>query len=152
MDGYHDTVAWVLLAGLLVVLFLLQAPAATRALGRLGEWAGARLTAHPEPDQEAVDLYQALRRERLVGHVARLRRILAEDSHQSAVRQIGNRIAYGQLLAELAEIGDTVPAVVGTVGPEELRVPDEVVAAAGRPSGRYAPRVETLDLGGWRRH
>ena len=150
MYTYHELGAWLLLVCLLTVLFLAQVPAAARALARLGQWTVARLTTEAPPDQDALDLYLALRRERLVGHVARLRRILADDSHQSATRQLANRIAYGQLLLELADLPD-VPLLlpVSTMGAGSA--PDAGVAVAGRGGGRYAPRVETLDLGGWRR-
>lgn len=152
MDSYHELGAWILLACLLAVMFVLQVPAAARALARFGEWAVAELTAEPAPDQDALDLYLALRRERLVGHLARLRRILADDSHQSAVRQVGNRLAYGQLLSELSAMPDVPQVVSARVVATADQDWGPSVAVAGRGTGRYAPRVETLDLGGWRRH
>ena len=152
MDSYHELGAWILLACFLVVLFLAQVPAAARALARVWEWALVQLTAEPPPDQEALDLYRALRRERLVNHVARLRRILADDSHQSAVRQLGNRLAYGQLLSELAELPDLPQLILPTAASGLASAWGPSVAIAGRGAGQYAPRVETLDLGGWRRH
>lgn len=160
MDG-HELVAWIALTVLLLAIVLIQFDFARRALASLGDWVLVEITAEPEVDQDAVDLYHALRRQRLLEHVARLRRILADDSHQSAVRQLGNRLAYGQLLAELAELGEArrLPLTTADKYADSFAEPDvyaertwsPTVAVAGRGGGRYAPRVEVLDLGRPRR-
>lgn len=150
MDG-HELGAWSALACLILVLGVVQFDFARRWLAALGEWVLQQVTAVPEVDQDALDLYHALRRQRLLQHVVRLRRILADDSHQSAVRQIGHRLAYGQLLAELAELGEAARVLPGTVGLEPTWTPAVAVAGRGSSGGQYAPRVEILDFGRPRR-
>jgi hypothetical protein len=145
----QEIVAWSAVACLLLAPLLLRFAAVRRALAALAERIVEQLTAEPDVDPDAFDLYQALRRQRLLEHIVRLRRILADDSHQSAVRQIGNRLAYGQLLAELAEVGEVremarLPMSVGEAHAETTWSP--VVAVAGRGGGQYAPRVEVLDF------
>ena len=142
---------------LLVPVFAALPPVRVR-LVRLGVRALERLTAEPEPDQDALDLYEALRRERLLRDVARLRRVLAHDEHMSAVRQIGNRMAYDRLLHDLSEVRDVAPALAlvpqpssgwsstGTTGALAGAAP----ASASASTSQYRPKVETIELG-WRR-
>ncbi len=146
MDS-HDLAAWSALTCLLLGIAVLQFEFARRALATLGERVLQSVTAEPEVDSDALDLYNALRRQRLLTHVARLRRILADDSHQSAVRQIGNRLAYSQLLAEVAELGELARVPLALPDPEVSWTP--VASATGRAGAgsQYAPRVEVLDFG-----
>ncbi|WP_375424114.1 hypothetical protein [uncultured Friedmanniella sp.] len=147
----HEVGAWSSLVCLLLALVLYQFAFARRALATLGERILLALTAEPEADPDVLDLYHALRRQRLLQHVARLRRILADDSHQSAVRQTGNRLAYGQLLAELAELGEAARYPPTASDVEPAWTPEVAVAGRGSGAGQYAPRVEILDFGRPRR-
>jgi hypothetical protein len=132
----HELVAWAALACLVLAIVLAQVPLARRVL-----------TAEPEVDVEALELYQALRRQRLLQHTARLRRILQDDSHQSACRQLGNRMAYNQLLRELAELGESERALLPASGWAPTWNPVVAVAGRGAATAGYAPRVEVLDFG-----
>lgn len=152
MDSFE--LASAIFCVLLVVPLVAALPPVRARLVRLGVRALERLTAEPEPDQDALDLYEAVRRERLLRDVARLRRVLAHDEHMSAVRQIGNRMAYDRLVHDLSEVRDVAPALAlvpqsgfdwsstGTAG---------ALAGPSAASGsQYRPKVETLELG-WRR-
>lgn len=146
MDG-HELGAWSALTCLLLVIVLIQFDFARRTLGVLGEWLLHAVTAEHEVDSDALDLYHALRRQRLLEHVARLRRILADDSHQSAVRQMGNRLAYRQLLAEVAALGEVARVPLAIPDVEVSWTPVASVAGRAGAGNRYAPRVEVLDFG-----
>lgn len=125
-----------------------------------------------EPDPLAEALRAQIRRERLVADVARLRRIVATDEHMSAVRQIGNRMAYGQLLLELEALRDVPPvytfATLGALGAvgalaassvPDARWRDDLALPVGpalsprfqERDGQRAPAVEVLELGPRRR-
>lgn len=162
--------SWLVVALTLVAVPLLGlAPEATRR--RLGPHVSRlveRLVAAMEPVEELDPFLEAvraqLRREKLVADVQRLRRLVANDMAMSAVRQLGNRIAYASLVAELEALRDTPAdhAFAGPAGlPSAASVPvsrwvDELVLSApvplrGRGDGQRAPAVEVLELGGPRR-
>jgi len=161
----HELASWLLAIGLFTGPFLLKRLVVRRApdgwLNRFGRWALDRLTSAPDPelseeDQLAADLAAVLRRERLIRDADRVRRLLATDEWMSATRQIGNRMAYEQLLHELASVPQIVqPAPRAGAGTSwalnGLQGPGSTTPSSTGSSG-YAPqqtRVETLDLG-WR--
>jgi hypothetical protein len=162
--------SWLVVALTLVAVPLLSlAPEATRR--RLGphvsRWV-ERVVAAMEPQEELDPFLEAvraqLRRQKLVADVQRLRRLVATDMAMSAVRQLGNRIAYASLVAELEALRDA-PTEYAFSGPTELpsaasvpvsRWADELVLSApmpvrGRADGQRAPAVEVLELGAPRR-
>lgn len=157
-----------LVAWTVVVLALLSVPVLTSHEGAR-RWLAARLVAmaeHLRPVEEPDPLVEALRaqlrRERLVADVQRLRRLLARDEHMSAVRQIGNRMAYASLLLELEQIR-TTPSPAYTVSglgavamaPVDRWQDDEIPAPLTPRYGVLAserpPSVEVLELGPRRR-
>ena len=158
MDSFELT-AWSLVVLLLLLPALLRIALVRRVLVRLGTAALERLTPEPVVDQEALDLYRALQRERLQRDLDRLRRVLLTDDTKSAVRQIGNRMAHDRLVHDLAEL----EAVVGR-GPapgtasSRARPPARAAAvedwplqgydpSATAPGGQHRPVVEVLELG-----
>ena len=161
--------SWLVVALFLVAISL--APAAVEASRRrlgppLGRWF-ERVVASLEPEDEPDPFLEAvraqMRRERLVADVERLRRLLTRDMAMSATRQLGNRIAYASLVAELESLrGAPTGFDLGPVGlPSAASVPvsrwedDLVVSApagwASRDDGQRAPAVEVLELGSPRR-
>ena len=123
------------------------------------------LTPVPEVDVLAADLSRVIRKEQLLVHIARLRRLLLTDMNMSATRQLGNRLAYEWLLRELTRLGD-VPSfpVFGSEAsraassrPERLNAWDEWEGDPAAPSPEptavplgYSPRprqVEILEIG-----
>ena len=54
-----------------------------------------------EEELAQAELRQVLREERMRADLDRLRHLVATDTYMSATRQIGNRIAYQQVLAEV---------------------------------------------------
>lgn len=136
-------------------------PRVLAALERLAE----RLHPEPEPDPMVEALRAQLRREKLVADVQRLRRLVAHDTAMSATRQLGNRIAYASLVAELealrdapspfAALGVGLPVAASAV--RGSRWTDELVLSTpsrGRgwgDDGQRPPAVEVLELGPRRR-
>jgi len=153
-----ELTAWTLVVVLVLLPALLRIGPVRRAAFRLGAAAVERLTPEPEVDQDALDLYRALRYERLQRDLDRLRRVLLTDETKSAVRQIGNRMAHDRLLhdlAELAEAGRSAPAA-GPVarGRQPVRTqpaeawPLPTAAPSALPTGgQHRPVVEVLELG-----
>lgn len=144
--------AGVIVFAVFIAAPLLSRPSIRRLLGppvrRAGAWTWARLNPEPEWDQDAHDLWMAWRRQQLCADVERLRRIVATDMAMSATRQIGNRLAYQQLLDDLEHTPDVYPAALddGTLvgwGPSAL------TGILGRDSRRVSA-VEVLEIG-WRR-
>jgi len=151
VDSFEQT-AYAVIAVVLVVPVLVSVPAVRACVVRLVISAVARLTPEPEVDQDVLDLYEALRREQLLRNLARLHRVIATDEHMSAVRQIGNRMAYDRLLLDLSELRDVAPAtLVPAWGATWARYePAPSLAARTAADVQYRPKVETLELG-WRR-
>lgn len=117
-----------------------------------------------EPDPLAEALRAQIRYEKLVADVQRLRRLVATDMARSAVRQIGNRIAYASLLQELETSRPVTPpayAFGATTGGRDVSVPvdrwqDDLILPVATPrvrewDGQRAPAVEVLELGPRRR-
>jgi hypothetical protein len=118
----HQLYSWLIALALLIALpLLVTSRAARRRLVdlRLTPW-GRRLVDHltptPEVDVLAADLARVLRKEQLLVHLARLRRLLLTDMNMSATRQLGNRLAYEWLQRELTRLGD-VPSFPGRAIP-----------------------------------
>lgn len=145
--------------GLFVVIPLLGThPSWIRRLGgrrlvRLEAWTATQFRVVPEMDPLAAELYQIRRREKLLADVARLQRILATDEAMSATRQLGNRIAYDWLVAELERARSLprtpVPETFSdswSTGPLSIQPSAPTYAAADQPGGST---VEVLDIG-WR--
>lgn len=118
-----------------------------------------------EPDPLAEALRAQIRHEKLVADVQRLRRLLATDMGKSAVRQIGNRIAYASLVLELEQsrpVAQPSYAFAAAVtGGRDVSLPvdrwqDDLALPASTPrvrerDGQRAPAVEVLELGPRRR-
>jgi hypothetical protein len=171
-----EVVSWLVVAAVLALIPLLPVAgeAVRRRLSphvvRLFERAVAALQPEDEPDPFLEAVRAQMRREKLVADVTRLRRLLAEDMAMSATRQLGNRIAYASLVAELEALRDVstgrgdIPTGWGAVAvglPSAASVPgsrwvDELVlstpvAFRSRDDGQRPPAVEVLELGARRR-
>jgi hypothetical protein len=100
---------YVVASGLFVVLALLSRPVSWRVLARLATWVDGRVAVRrsemddPDRDDDALLMY---RRDRLCADLRRIEHLLATDAWMSATRQLGNRLAYDQLVAELRRIPD----------------------------------------------
>jgi hypothetical protein len=141
-----ESVQWVDLVIVGVFYLLLLAFSRNGFRRVLGAWAVRathRLAARPapgtEPDPEVEALARSLRRQRLRHHVERVAHLISTDSWMSATRQLGNRLAYEQLLAELRRLP----------GDDDELVPERwAPVPALRPVGAAPqPAVEVLDLG-----
>lgn len=100
--------SWVLVVLVFVGagLFLRYSSDRSEDLADRWERVAAWLAAHGASDAEDEEEYArsevraALREERLRADLERVRHLVATDTYMSATRQIGNRIAYRQLLAD----------------------------------------------------
>lgn len=153
MTDLHELGYWLLVTIFFVVLPLLLRTG-SRSRGRIDRvvrrWVATlveRLTPVDVPDPLAAQLFELNRRERLRSDLERLRRILTSDMGMSATRQLGNRLAYRQLLADLAESERVAESDSPFATPDWLMPP--VPRSAALPSSRagdYRPVVETLDI------
>lgn len=95
--------------GLFVVLALLTRPVSWRVLTRLATWVDGWAAVHAsgtdEPDRDD-DVLLMYRRDRLCADLRRIEHLLRTDMWMSATRQLGNRLAYDQLVDELSRIPD----------------------------------------------
>jgi hypothetical protein len=175
-----DAGSWAIVALTFVVLPLVTRPAVSRALGRLAErtadWWRAREAQRSAMDPEQEKLWLWSKRRRLCAALDRIERLVATDHWMSATRQLGNRLAFDQLTAELRRTPDVFPAALdgATVNlwaeplpartrrrrPAADREPardrwDERTFDAGWAVAQNSPTgagtVEVLELG-WRRH
>ena len=100
---------YVVASGLFIVLALLSRPVSWRVLARFATWVDGRVAVShsgmddPDRDEDALLMY---RRDRLCADLRRIEHLLATDAWMSATRQLGNRLAYDQLVDELRRIPD----------------------------------------------
>jgi hypothetical protein len=144
---------WLVLFALILALPLLGRPFIRKQLSRLGGVIFDRLSRPAELDREAEELWNVLRRERLCADLRRVEHLIATDMWMSATRQLGNRLAYAQLLDDLKHTPDVLPAISGigevdswTAFPSPFQ---PAISNAGYAS-RNAPQIEILEIG-WRR-
>jgi hypothetical protein len=153
---FHQLGYWLFCSSLFFAPLLVRAPFVRRLLGdRFSRLSGPEedpLGSGDEFDQFPDRWSALIRRDRLLADVQRLQRIVATDMGMSAVRQLGNRIAYNQLLLELRDT-PTLPAQYPQVGAfdrwdvsaQPLPAWRGTTARDWRPLGK----VETLEIG-WR--
>jgi hypothetical protein len=120
---------------------------------RLGGAILDRLSRPDDVDQEADELWRAARREQLCADLRRVEQLIATDTWMSATRQLGNRLAYEQLLDDLKHTPDVLPVIPGM---NEINswTPATATAQPATPDTGYgprnAPKIEILEIG-WRR-
>jgi hypothetical protein len=104
---------WLILVLLFVVVPALSRPSVLRLLAQLAEatreWSDARAARRTPVDEEAERLRVWSQRCRLGAALDRIEHLLATDSWMSGTRQMGNRMAYDQLVAELGRLPDVFP-------------------------------------------
>ena len=128
-------------------------PFVRKQMSRLGGVILDILSKPDDVDQEAEELSRAARRERLCADLRRVEHLIATDTWMSATRQLGNRLAYEQLLDDLKHTPDVLPAIPGM---NEINswTPATATAQPATPDTGYgtrnAPKIEILEIG-WRR-
>jgi hypothetical protein len=138
--------AWLVVALLFVVggVLLSRVDGRLEILAQRWEQFSGWLEALGRTEEEEDELFvqaemrRLAREERLYADLGRLQHLLATDTYMSATRQLGNRIAYAQLVVEVGSLGrqqrpappdhrwaiertDTVPAGRNS-GPETLDI------------------------------
>lgn len=130
-----------------------------KLMSRLGGVILDRLSRAPDLDLEAdfdregEELRRAHRRQQLCADLRRVERLLATDTWMSATRQLGNRLAYHQLLDDLRHTPDVLPAIPGISEINNWTASAATVPPASLGTGygpRNAPKIEILEIG-WRR-
>lgn len=106
--------SWAIVVLAFVVLPFLTRPTAIRSLRwlaeRLDDWSTARAQRKARIDPEQEKLWLWSKRRRLCLALDRIEHLLATDSRMSATRQLGNRLAYNQLVDELRRTPDVFPS------------------------------------------
>jgi len=152
---------WLIAFGLLAVMGILSRPGIQHVLmplaQRLGLWATTRQERMEEWDPDEAELWLVEKRRRLSADLCRIERLLATDSWMSATRQLGNRLAYRQLVDDLRHMPDVLPAALAPFQPftswddsADLGESARYIRTgyASRP-----PQIEVLEIGwGRRRH
>jgi hypothetical protein len=116
---------------------------------RVNDWATARIERN-EYDPEGDELWLLEKRRRLTADLRRIEHLLATDTWMSATRQLANRLAYDQLVADLRDTPEVFPAL-GTIPSAAAR--DESagrLGSAGYIGAAYPaqkPVVEILEIG-----
>jgi hypothetical protein len=97
------------------IRYTLTGPGTRRVVGQLAErfddwWTGHR-TRTEERDRDEEEVWLMHRRHKLCADLRRVEHLLATDMWMSATRQLGNRLAYQQLLDELRRTPDVFPTI-----------------------------------------
>jgi hypothetical protein len=124
-----------------------------KQMSRLGGVLVDRLSRPGDPDREAEELSQVLRRQRLCADLRRVEHLIATDTWMSATRQLGNRLAYEQLLDDLKHTPDVLPAIPGMSEINNWTASTSTDQPAIPITGygsRSASKIEILEIG-WRR-
>jgi hypothetical protein len=138
---------------LMLALPLLARPFVRKRISRLGGVILENLSRPADVDRDAEELSQVLRRQRLSTDLRRVEHLITTDSWMSATRQLGNRLAYEQLLDDLRHTPDVLPAIPGT---NEINTwtasasTDQPAIPVTGYGFRSAAKIEILEIG-WRR-
>jgi hypothetical protein len=138
---------------LMLGLLLLAVPFVRKQIGRLGGVILDRLSQPGDFDREAEELSRVLRRQQLCADLRRVEHLITCDTWMSATRQLGNRLAYEQLLDDLRHTPDVFPAISGISEINSWSTSASTVQPAIPVTGygsRSTPKIEILEIG-WRR-
>lgn len=146
----------IVVLGLFVILLLSRA-VPQRLLRRVArrsyDWATARYERTEELDPDELELWLAEKRRRLCSDLRRVEHLLATDSWMSATRQLGNRLAYRQLVDDLRHTPEVFPLLAPIPSFDSREVSVEPLGSAGYMSAGVvarSPQIEILEIG-WRR-
>jgi hypothetical protein len=141
------------LIALMLAIPLLAKPFVRKHMSRLGGVILESLSQPRDFDREAEELSRVLRRQQLCADLRRVEHLIATDTWMSATRQLGNRLAYEQLLDDLRHTPDVLPAIPGMSEINSWTTSASTVEPAMPVTGygtRSAPKIEILEIG-WRR-
>src|SRR5215213_2525241 len=94
------------LFGILLLIRLVPQRVLARLARRSYDWAMVRYERTEERDPDEIELWLVEKRRKLCADLRRVEHLLASDAWMSATRQLGNRLAYDQLVDELRRIPD----------------------------------------------
>ena len=101
-----------------------------------------------QPDPEVLRRWAVVRLEQLQGHLERVRRLVLDDEHMTATRQVGNRMAHERLVRDVREAAVALEAF-GPLEPAAATAAPTALAASrfafSAPAAR--PVVEVIEFG-----
>ena len=153
MIDLHPLGDGLVLIALMLAIPLLAKPFVRKHISRLGGVILESLSQPRDFDREAEELSRVLRRQQLCADLRRVEHLIATDTWMSATRQLGNRLAYEQLLDDLRHTPDVLPAIPGMSEINSWTTSASTVEPAIPVTGyatRSAPKIEILEIG-WRR-
>jgi hypothetical protein len=106
-EHVSDAYAFLAVMCLPVLVWVVSRPPLWKRLRPRLEPAAARLwqqlTEPQPPDPEVLRSWAVVRLEQLKGHLERVRRLILDDEHMTATRQVGNRMAHERLIRDVRE-------------------------------------------------
>jgi hypothetical protein len=141
------------LFGILLLIRLVPQRVLARLARRSYDWAMVRYERAEERDPDEIELWLVEKRRKLCADLRRVEHLLASDAWMSATRQLGNRLAYRQLVDDLRHTPEVFPAPAPFPTFDSGDVSAEPLEPAGYLSAGLAARsshVEVLEIG-WRR-
>jgi hypothetical protein len=141
------------LFGILLLIRLVPQRVLARLARRSYDWAMVRYERTEERDPDEIELWLVEKRRKLCADLRRVEHLLASDAWMSATRQLGNRLAYRQLVDDLRHTPEVFPAPAPFPTFDSGDVSAEPLGPAGYLSAGLAARssqVEVLEIG-WRR-
>jgi hypothetical protein len=134
-EHVSDAYAFLVVLCLPVVVWIISRPPLWSRLRPRLEPVAARLWQQiiepQQPDPTILRSWATMRLEQLRSHLERVRRLILDDEHMTATRQVGNRMAHERLLRDVRE----AEVVLEAFGPLE---PASAIPVATRPA---APRL-----------
>jgi hypothetical protein len=149
----HPVGGGIVLIALMLASPLLARPFIRKHISRLGSVILENLSRPADVDRDAEELSRVIRRERLCADLRRVEHLITTDSWMSATRQLGNRLAYQQLLDDLRHTPDVLPATSGISEIYNWTASASTAQPAIPVTGygfRSAAKIEILEIG-WRR-
>ena len=101
-----------------------------------------------QPDQDVLRRWAVDRLEQLRGHLERVRRLILDDEHMTATRQVGNRMAHERLVRDVRDAEAAVLAygLVERRGPQAAPTPRSLPRLAFSAPA-VGPVVEVIEFG-----
>jgi hypothetical protein len=141
------------LFGILLLIRLVPQRVLARLARRSYDWAMVRYERTEERDPDEIELWLVEKRRKLCADLRRVEHLLASDAWMSATRQLGNRLAYRQLVDDLRHTPEVFPAPAPFPTFDSGDASAEPLEPTGYLSAGLAARssqVEVLEIG-WRR-
>ncbi|GAB2592263.1 hypothetical protein [Microlunatus antarcticus] len=151
-EHVSDAYAFLAVLCLPLVAWILSRPPLWRRIRPRLEPVAVRLwlqvVEQEQPDEGVLRRWAVDRLEQLRGHLERVRRLILDDEHMTATRQVGNRMAHERLVRDVRD----AEAAVLAYGLNEVATPEAAPTPRGVPRLAFSapavgPVVEVLEFG-----